>query len=109
MELTYKGYNYHMVLDINSMAEIQEKIGSFSQWCEEVGKPEPVLKALIIGYTAMINEATEIDIDENGETKPFLTEKQVGRMITKYSLRKLASEVRDELIRSVNSDESKNA
>lgn len=108
MKLEYKGYEYRLILNLNAMEEIQNEVGSFSEWCDEVGKPEPNLKYLLIGLTAMINEAADIDSEEKGKEIPKLTRKQVGRILTDYSVSKLAGIIRTELVKSVSGDESKN-
>ena len=40
------------------------------------------IKALIFGIKEMINEAIDIDNENNQLNQPLLTEKQVGRLIT---------------------------
>ena len=108
--IKYKDREYGFILNVNSMDEIQNKLGTFNKWCEDISHhPEPILNSLKIGYTAMINEYIDMKNEENGTNEPFLTERQVGRILSHLSLRVLGAMARQELIDSVHGkDESKN-
>ena len=86
-KLTYieaKGRNYPIVFNINVMEEIQEAYGSLSAWggiVENADGGEPKIKDLKIGLMMMINEAIDIENEENGKNEPMVTSKQVGRLI----------------------------
>ena len=61
-------------------------------------------KALIFGFTKMINEAIEIENDENGTNKPILTQKQVGRLITRYGLENSAKTLNNAIVGATKSE-----
>lgn len=106
-EIEYKGKKYKLVFDLNVMEEIQDEYGTMDAWGDLTdGKQGEVnAKALIFGFTAMINEGIDIDNDENGtEIKP-LTPKQVGRMVTEYGVKKAAEQLNNTVIESAKSAE----
>lgn len=115
-KIQYKGRDYKLVFNLNVMEAIQDEYDTLDKWGaltdgteyskreyirvhgSEDGwddlKPkerakyegEPDAKAVIFGFTQMLNEGIEIDNDENGENTPLLTLKQVGRMITEIGI-----------------------
>lgn len=102
---------YSLVFNLNVMEAIQNKYGSVQKWgnltTNENGK-EPNAKALIFGFTEMINEAIEI-ANENKEVKePMLTLKQVGRIITKAGIEKSAKSLNEVITESVKEENPKN-
>lgn len=109
-KIKVKDKEYTLVFNLNVMEEIQEKYGTIQKWAEltDGASGEPNAKAVIYGFTAMINEGIDIANDENGtDTKP-LTLKQVGRLITEYGLAGATSVLNQTVIDSTKSDE-KNA
>ena len=75
---------YPIVFNLNVMESIQEAYGSLSAWgriVENEGGGEPKIKDLKAGLMMMINEAIDIENERTGERAPFLTSKQVGRLI----------------------------
>lgn len=87
--IEYKNREYGLVFNLNVMEEIQEKYGTFEKWGEltqGVTTGEADIKALKFGFALMLNEAIDIENEENGTDKPFITLKQVGRMITEIGL-----------------------
>ena len=109
-EIQYKGKNYKLVFNLNVMEAIQEKYGSVQKWGDMTDGEdgEPNAKAVIFGFTEMLNEGIDIDNDENGtDLKPF-TLKQVGRMITEVGLLEATKKLNDTVIASTQSEE-KNA
>ena len=109
-EIKYKDKVYKLVFNLNSMEEIQEEYGTIQEWgnLTEGGKTkEPNIKALVFGLKAMINEGIDISNDENGTNEPFLTDKQVGRILTEVGLNEAMSKVQKTVIESTKSD-SKN-
>ena len=105
-EITYKDRTYKLVFNLNVMERIQEEYGSINKWAELTdGATEPNAKAVIFGFTEMLNEGIDIDNEENGaELKP-LTLKQVGRMITEIGLRNATTTLNDTVINSTKSEE----
>ncbi len=102
---------YPLVFNLNVMEEIQDKYETIEKWGELTdGKDHEInVKALKYGITKMINEGIDIE-NETSETKRgFITEKQVGRIITDFGIEKMAQNVQNTVIESTKNDnESKN-
>lgn len=109
-EIQYKGKTYKLVFNLNVMENVQEKYGSINKWAEltDGANGEPNAKAVIFGFTEMLNEGIDIENEENGTDIKPLTLKQVGRMITEIGLAEATSALNDTVINSTKSDE-KNA
>lgn len=134
-EIQYKGNKYRLVFNLNVMETIQEKYGSLDVWGSltdgtEYAKKEyekkhgslegwddlmpeekaeyqgePDAKAVIFGFTEMINEGIDMDNEENGtEIKP-LTLKQVGRLITEIGLANATATLNETVVASTKSEE----
>ena len=97
---------YGLMFNLNVMQEIQEEYKTLEKWGELTdGKSGEVnVKALIFGLTCMMNEAIEIKNDEEGLNEPLLTQKQVGRLITKAGIEKSANKLNEAIIESTKSD-----
>lgn len=109
--LQYKNKTYKLVFNLNVMEAIQEEYGSVDKWgslTDGQGNGEPDAKAVIFGFTEMINEGIDIQNEESDEKLPFLTRKQVGRMITEIGLKESTKTLNDTVIQSTESTE-KNA
>lgn len=135
--IQYKGNSYRLVFNLNVMESIQNEYGSLDAWgsltdgkeyakreYEKQGrkKPwddlteaeqaqysgEPDAKAVIFGFTEMINEGIDIDNEENGTDIKPLTLKQVGRLITEIGLTKATETLNQTVVESTEGDESKN-
>ena len=105
---TYREKEYKTVFNLNVMEKIQEQYKTVDAWAARTdGKhtEEVDIKALIFGITEMINEAIDIDNDDNGTNEPFLTHKQVGRIVTEIGFAKAAEKMNEIVIESVKSDE----
>lgn len=119
--ITWKDREYRIVFNLNVMEAIQAEYGSLDAWGEltdgtrqrrddngelmvdENGNPivsEVDAKAVIFGFTQMLNEGIDIDNDENGTDTPFLTHRQVGRMITDIGLNNAAGAMNETVIES---------
>jgi hypothetical protein len=133
--IQYKGRSYRLVFNLNVMEAIQEEYGSIEEWGnltdgsanakkryeathdgmwddltdKEKAKysAEPDAKAVIFGFTEMINEGIDIDNEDGADLKP-MTLKQVGRMITDIGLQSATESLKDTVIKSAKSEE-KNA
>lgn len=109
--INHKGIDYELVFNLNVMELIQEEYGSVEAWGELVeAEVEPKAKDLKYGFTAMINEGIDIynedHTDDEGFIKrPFLTEKQVGRIISEIGLANAAKTLNKTVIDSTKSDE----
>ena len=105
--LEYKGKEYKTIFNLNVMEKIQDEYKTVDNWGALTdGKSGEVnIKALIFGIREMINEAIDIDNDENGTNEPFLTHKQVGRIVSEIGFAKAAESMNNLVIESVQSDE----
>lgn len=101
---------YPLVFNLNVMETIQDEYGSLDKWgnLTDGTEGEPNAKAVIFGFTEMINEGIDIQNEEQGTNEPFLTKKQVGRLITQYGLIEATKTLNQTIIESTESDE-KNA
>ena len=107
-KIQYKGKEYKVVFNLNVLEEIQDKYGSFEKWGELTSSEEPNIKAVIFGFTAMLNEAIDMDNEENGTNEKALSAKMVGRMLTEYGFDKATQTMIDTVNASTKSAE-KNA
>ena len=106
-KILYKDKEYKLVFNLNVMEEIQDKYGSIEEWgnLTDGASGEPNAKAVIFGFTAMLNEGVDIDNEENGTDIKPLTLKQVGRMISDYGLLEATKKLNDTVIESTQSEE----
>ena len=101
---------YSAIFNLNVMEAIQEEYGTIQKWAEltDAKSGEVNAKALTFGMTAMINEAIDIENEENNTQKPFLTLKQVGRIITKAGIQESAKKLNKAITESVKDEHPKN-
>jgi hypothetical protein len=95
------------------MEAIQDEYGTLDNWGAltdgKAHEGETDIKALIFGLREMLNEAIEIDNEDNGTNEPLLTRKQVGRMLTDIGIGKLTNDMNKLVVDSTKNDnESKN-
>ena len=104
--ITANGIEYPLVFNLNVMEAIQEKYETLEKWGELTdGKEREVdIKALKFGVTEMINEGIDIENENNEVKRNFLTEKQVGRIVTDIGVEKLSTDVQKTVIDSTKSD-----
>ena len=137
-EIQYKDKTYKLVFNLNVMESIQNEYGSVEKWgaltdgtayaqreyIKEHGslegwdslKPkdrakyvgEPDAKAVIFGFTEMINEGIDIENEENGTDIKPLTLKQVGRIITEIGIGDATRTLNETVVASTHSETSKN-
>ena len=109
-KIQYKEKEYRLVFNLNVMEKIQEEYGSLEKWGDITdGKSvEPNAKAVIFGFTEMLNEGIDIENEENGTDIKPLTLKQVGRLITEIGLANATATLNDTVVASTQSAE-KNA
>ncbi len=109
-EIEYKGITYNLVFNLNVMEVIQDEYGTLDKWgaLTDGSKGEPNAKAVVFGFTAMLNEGIEIDNEEKGTDIKPLTHKQVGRILTEIGIRQATMQMNKTVIESTKSDE-KNA
>ena len=107
-EIEYKEKKYKLVFNLNVMEAIQEEYGSLDKWGKLTDGStggEPNAKAVIYGFTQMLNEGIDIENEETGTDIKPLTLKQVGRMISEIGLMNAAKEMNTTVIESSKSDE----
>ena len=107
-DLEVEDKKYQLIFNLNVMQEIQEEYGTISAWGDLTdGKSGEVnIKALIFGLTKMINEAIDIKNDEEGLNEPLLTEKQVGRIITKVGVQKSAEKLNKAIVEGTKNEKN---
>lgn len=87
--LETKNKKYPISMTLNVIEELQDKYGKFDEWINLVQPEdggETNIKALKFGLTAMINEGIDIENENRAEKEPYVTTKQVGRIITEAGL-----------------------
>ena len=85
-----------LVFNLNVMEEIQEKYGTLEKWGEvTAGGGEPKVKDLKAGIMTMMNEAIDIENEENGTDEKPLSEKQVGRILSEVGLQKVIEKIQE--------------
>ncbi len=101
---------YPIAFTLNVMEEIQDKFGSMEKWgmalTPENG--EPNIKDLKWTFTQFINEGIDIENEKQGEKRPFVTEKQVGRIITGLGMENVSNFIFSTTRESTNTGEIKN-
>lgn len=107
VEIEYKNKTYNLVFNLNVMEAIQEEYETLDNWglLTDGKKGEPNAKAVIYGFTQMINEGIDIANDENGTEEKLLTLKQVGRIITEVGLEQATMKLNKAVIESTKSEE----
>ena len=133
-KIQYKDKEYRIVFNLNVMEKIQEEYGTLEAWGDltdgsayakkEYEKKngsldgwddlepkekaeysgEPDAKAVIFGFTEMINEGIDIDNEENGTDIKPLTLKQVGRIITEIGIANATATMNETVIESTQSE-----
>ena len=106
-EITYKGITYNLVFNLNVMEKIQEEYGTIDKWAEltDGANGEPNIKAVIFGFTEMVNEGIDIANENGADLKP-MTKKQVGRMVTDIGLKEVTFAMNDTVIESTKNEKN---
>lgn len=112
--IEWRGNTYRLEFNLNVMQQIQQEYGSLDAWSDAaMGKKSadgtPDIKAVIFGFGAMINEAVDMDNEDNGTQVPPLTSKQVGRLVSSIGFTELIERMQSEIVRSTATGDSKNA
>lgn len=110
-KIQYKDREYSLVFNLNVMEKIQEKYGTLEEWgnlTDGSKNGEPDAKAVIYGFTEMLNEGIDIENEENGTDIKPLTLKQVGRIITEIGIADATNTLNKTVVESTKSEE-KNA
>nr|DAR54802.1 MAG TPA: tail assembly chaperone protein [Caudoviricetes sp.] len=109
--IQYKEKEYKLVFNLNVMEKIQEKYGTLEAWGDltdgsESGEPDA--KAVIFGFTEMLNEGIDIANEDNGTDDKLLTHRQVGRIISEVGMIEATKKINETVIESTKVDDSKN-
>lgn len=93
-EIVIDNKKYLMVFNLNVMEDLQKKYGSLKKWLDLVNNDDwnkVDLSALKYSLTLMFNEGIDIENDSLPveQKKTFLSEKEVGRIISKELLKKV--------------------
>lgn len=97
--------NIPLAFNLNVMEEIQEQYGSLDEWGKITqGNGEPKVKDLKAGILSMINEAIDIENENNGTNEPMMTAKQVGRMMTEVGIETVVKKIQEITILSTRTD-----
>lgn len=108
----WNGNTYRLEFNLNVMEEIQEEYGSLDAWSDAAmgkgGDGVPDIKAVIFGFGAMINEAIDMDNEDNGTDVKPLTSKQVGRLVSSVGFVELIGRMQDTIVKSTATEDSKN-
>ena len=109
-KFTVNGKTYKLVFNLYVIQKLQIKYASVQKWGELTDKKngEINVEALLFGFTEMLNEAIDIDNEEKNISAPFLTEKQVGRLITSLGIEETNQQIQKTVIESTNVETSKN-
>ena len=98
---------YPLAFNLNVMEEIQEKYGSLDEWGRITqGSGEAKVKDLKVGILAMINEAIDMQNEENNTNEPLLNAKQVGRIMTEVGIDKIVAAIQDITIASTKGEDN---
>lgn len=106
-KFNYKGKEYRLAFNLNVMEEIQDEYETLDKWgsLTDGSSGEVNAKAVIFGFTAMLNEGIEMDNEDNGtDIKPF-THKQVGRLLTEIGLENMTQQLNEVVVESTKSVE----
>ena len=112
-KFSVNGKEYELVFNLNVMEEIQDEYGTLDKWGaltdgKRKNGEEPDIKALIFGVAAMLNEAIDIANEKTGDKQPFLTKKQVGRLLSEMGVDDMQEAMQEVVIESAGSN-GKNA
>lgn len=107
-KIQYKDKEYTIVFDLNVMEAIQAEYGSLEEWgnlTDGTENGEPDAKAVIFGFTEMINEGIDMANEEDGTDIKPMTRKQVGRMITEVGLAEATATMNQTVVESTKGEE----
>lgn len=102
-----KERKYPICFNMNAMEEIQEEYGSISNWISVIDSlgEEPKVKELKAGLMIMINEAIDMENEKKEEKDPFVTSKQVGRIMSEIGIDELNKIIEDVATEATKVDE----
>ncbi len=98
---------YPLCFNLNVIEKIQNKYGSYEKWGEMTdGKSgsEVNIGAFKFGVLEMINEGIDIENENSKNQRNFITDKQVGRIMTKVGMEHLLQKAQETVIESTKND-----
>ena len=107
-KIQYKDKEYTIVFNLNVMEAIQAEYGSLEEWgnlTDGSESGEPDAKAVIFGFTEMINEGIDMANEADGTDIKPLTRKQVGRIITEVGLAEATATMNQTVVESTKGEE----
>lgn len=114
--LETKTAKYPMVFNINIIEILQEKYGSIEKWADliegvvrnEKGiiieRVTPKMRDIKFFIKEAINEGIDIENEQNNETREFVTEKKVGRILTEIDQKNIRQTIKDLTTSSIKTD-----
>ena len=102
------GEKYPIAFSMNVWVDIQKKYGMIDTWSELIQRDgqEPDIEALRYGLYLAINEGIDIENEKTGSDRPYLTEKQVGRLL--IDIATVLKQMQQVIIDQAGADEGKN-
>ena len=98
---------YPLAFNLNVMEEIQEAYGSLEEWGRITqGAGEAKIKDLKVGVLAMINEAIDMQNEENNTNEPLINAKQLGRVMTEVGIERIVKSIQEITIASTKTDDN---
>ena len=102
---TANGDKYPVIFSFNVLEEIQNRYDSFDNWSHVIEgeelvndkweKKEPKIKDIKYFIKVAINEGIDLENEKNNTKKPFLTDKQVGRLISEVGVAKISRIIKE--------------
>lgn len=83
---------YPLIFNLNVIEQVQEKYGDLDKWSASITPTDglPSIKDLKWTITQMINEGIDIENETNEIKQSFVTDKQVGRLLTQLGLQNIS-------------------
>ncbi len=99
---------YPLCMNLNVIEGIQEKYQTIEDWFNAIDNIKgsmPKIKDLKVGLTMMINEGIDVENERNNTNEPYLTERQVGRIMSEIGLLKLEEVIQSLAVESTKVDD----
>jgi len=102
------GEKYPIAFSMNVWVDIQKTYGTLDAWTDLVSREgkEPDFEALRYGLYLAMNEGIDIENEKTGGSRPYLTEKQVGRLL--IDIATVLKQMQQVIIDQAGADEGKN-
>lgn len=109
--LTTKNEKFPFVYSLNVMEELQNKYGSLTAWSDLIepkDNGEPSIKALLFFFKEAINEGIDIENESKQESRSFITEKKVGRIISEIGIKEATKQLKEIVVSSTKTESEEN-